>query len=330
MKKSVLVTLADKNYVEQAKQLFSSAYHNAGWSGDYCLLSYKIPEKELRWFKERGIYVKECGEEIEKKCSGKQKMPSRYFCSNGKESGKKTFLMMSKKFLVFTPEFKKWDIVVFLDSDIIVKKSLERLKKTKNFLAAPRNIFMSKGRKIENLFLKGTKKDREIFEQIKKENNVSKKAFNAGVFAFNTRIIRKNTFENLKNLFKKYSKISYYGDEPIMNLYFSKKWEELPIGYNLCINIFGKRFEKTSPIIHFAGLNKEGKPWKDVNPHYYEWLENLRKAEHTDFRIHKKIRTKSPYVLLLFQSFYLNFINPFEKKFSEIIRKLDKNPKRIF
>ena len=52
-KKNLLVTLAGKNYIKQAKQLFSSVYWNAGWKGDYMLLSYKIPEKELKWFKKK-------------------------------------------------------------------------------------------------------------------------------------------------------------------------------------------------------------------------------------------------------------------------------------
>ena len=32
-KKNLLVTLADNNYIDQAKQVFSSVYFNAGWSG---------------------------------------------------------------------------------------------------------------------------------------------------------------------------------------------------------------------------------------------------------------------------------------------------------
>lgn len=51
MKKNLIVTLADKNYIDQAKQLFSSVYFNAGWNGDYMLLAHEISESELRWFK---------------------------------------------------------------------------------------------------------------------------------------------------------------------------------------------------------------------------------------------------------------------------------------
>lgn len=57
---AVLITLADENFIEQAKQLFSSVYHNAGWSEDYMLLAHNIPEMKLKWFRERGILIKHC------------------------------------------------------------------------------------------------------------------------------------------------------------------------------------------------------------------------------------------------------------------------------
>ena len=60
MKQNLLVTLADKNYIQQARQLFSSVYWNAGWNGDYMLLSHGIPDDELKWFTDKGILVKKC------------------------------------------------------------------------------------------------------------------------------------------------------------------------------------------------------------------------------------------------------------------------------
>jgi hypothetical protein len=60
VKKDLLVTLADANYVDQARQVFSSAYWNGGWSGDYMLLAYGVPERDLQWFRDKGILVTEC------------------------------------------------------------------------------------------------------------------------------------------------------------------------------------------------------------------------------------------------------------------------------
>ena len=57
-KNSLLVTIATENYLYKAKQLFSSAYWNAGWKGDFMLITESIPKKKLRWFKDKGIIVK--------------------------------------------------------------------------------------------------------------------------------------------------------------------------------------------------------------------------------------------------------------------------------
>ena len=103
-KKNLLVTLADRNYVEQARQLFSSVYWNAGWKGDYMLLAHEIPEEQLKWFREKGILIKKCKPFYDKK------------------GRPKTVL---SKFYLFTPYFKKWRNIIYLDADVIVRASLE-------------------------------------------------------------------------------------------------------------------------------------------------------------------------------------------------------------
>ena len=61
MNKHLLVAIADKGYIDQVKQLFSSVYFNAGWKGDYMLMAYEIPENDLEWFRKKGILVRKCG-----------------------------------------------------------------------------------------------------------------------------------------------------------------------------------------------------------------------------------------------------------------------------
>lgn len=60
IKHNLIVTLANRRYLNHAKQVFSSLYFNAGWDGDYMLLAHQIPKQELEWFSKRGILVKEC------------------------------------------------------------------------------------------------------------------------------------------------------------------------------------------------------------------------------------------------------------------------------
>ena len=91
-RRNLLVTLADKNYIQQAKQLFSSVYWNAGWKGDYLLLAHEIPEDELKWFTDKKFLVKKCTPLCDQK-TGEFNYPPVIF----------------DKFYLFTPEFKKWN-----------------------------------------------------------------------------------------------------------------------------------------------------------------------------------------------------------------------------
>src|SRR4030042_4797413 len=119
MKKDLLVTLADKNYMNQAKALFSSVDWNAGWKGDYMLLSHDIPEKELKWFRDKGILVKKCKPLYNKKIGVTEVRPP----------------VVASKFYLFTPEFKKWKNIIFLEGDIIVRASLDKLTQLNGFYA---------------------------------------------------------------------------------------------------------------------------------------------------------------------------------------------------
>ena len=120
--RNLLVTLADNNYIENAKQLFSSVYHNSGWKGDYMLLVYEVPEKKLDWFRDKGIIVKRCPK------IAKRRVWKNYFPNS-----------VLSKFYLFTSYFQKWDRVIFLDGDIIVRSSLNKLARVNGF-AAGHNI----------------------------------------------------------------------------------------------------------------------------------------------------------------------------------------------
>ena len=114
-KRDLIVTLADSKFLPQVKQLFSSVYWNAGWKGDYMLLAHQIPEDELKWFRDKGILIKKC-EPLFDKSIGRDYSP----------------IVLDKLYL-FETEFKKWKNVIYLDSDIIVRVSLDKLTKIKGF-----------------------------------------------------------------------------------------------------------------------------------------------------------------------------------------------------
>jgi lipopolysaccharide biosynthesis glycosyltransferase len=262
MKKNLLVTLADEKYVEQAKQLFSSAHNNGGWDGDYMLLAYKIPEKKLKDFRDKGILIKKCRPLIE-------------------ISRDKRDLVMMMKYYIFTYCFKKWKKIVFMDSDIIIVSSIKNLKEVKIISAA-----FDFSHKIKNQFKKT--RNHEIIEGLKNKYDFNSPAFNAGLFAFDSVIIEKDTFKKLKELSKKYISHSIMREQAILNLYFYNKWASLNRVYNFnpieIMTPFKKQSINIGIIWHFMGVKK---PWNmDKNNFFYiNWKKNFDKFEKTTFKI---------------------------------------------
>jgi len=289
MKENLLVTLADKNFIQQAKQLFSGVYWNAGWKGDYMLLAHEIPEKELKWFRDKGILIKKC-KSLYKRSSG------NYFLSHWKEYPSTLFDI----FYLFTPEFKKWKNIVALEADIIIRASLDKLIKLKGFWATDL---------LDNAKLSAQFADNKIPEIIKKEYNLDEPSFNPGVIAFSTDIINDNSFRDIKRLSDTYREISN-GDEGIFNLFFYKKWKKLPFSYNvwpgrinLRFNI--KRENVRGIVLHFVGgTGKDNlKPWDKEDFFYKEWKSNLDKAELIDLNNIPKGKKINSFRIFLYSSY---------------------------
>jgi len=259
MKKNLLVTLADRNYIDQAKQLFSSVYWNAGWKGDYMLLAHEIPEKELKWFRDKGILIKKCKPPYDKQ------FPIWPSC-------------VLNKFYLFTSYFKKWKNIIFLDADIIVRASLNELTKIKGFAAASAGKLLKMF--IGSLHARISKIDKQILKKLKENYDLKEHGFNTGVMAFSTDLIKKNTFSKLKKLFEFYNEVGAAAEQPIINLLFYKKWIKLPTIYNInpCsinhyVNIKPEKIKGI--ILHFNRY----RPWDPRNYFYKEWNYNLDKAE---------------------------------------------------
>ncbi|MDI6742496.1 MAG: glycosyltransferase [Smithella sp.] len=269
MKKSLLVTLADGNYIEQAKQLFSGAWGSTGWKGDYMLLAYNIAEKDLTWFKDRGILVKKCG---------------AIMTESETRIGHAPLTTLSK-FYLFTPEFKKWKNIVFLDGDIITRGSLDTLAQVKGFAAARiLNIFRTT---LKGQFNKRTKKNQKLFDELADRYDLKRPAFNSGVMAFNTDIISEGDFQNLKTILFRFRDIIAISEETVLNIYFYDRWRELSQVYNVCpgyeLYLSGCLPSNLKAIISHTYSNfPGGKPWLLTSPLYSEWKSNLDRADMID------------------------------------------------
>ena len=257
--KNLLVTLADKNHIEQAKQLFSSVYFNAGWKWDYMLLAHEIPEAKLKWFRNKAILIKKCKPIYNKKDSA-------------------IFPTHLSKFYLFGTEFGKWKNIIYLDSDIIVRASLDDLIKIKGFAAVQDFCYPS----LVNQF----KKDQKLINKLKNDYSLKKPPFNTGVMVFSTDIIKKDTFSRLNNIFKIYKMISITQEQSLLNLFFQKKWINLPMIYNIPPYFLTKGYKIKAEnikgiILHFSGR----KPWNSKDMFYKEWKNNLDRAK--DINVNK-------------------------------------------
>jgi lipopolysaccharide biosynthesis glycosyltransferase len=280
-KKYVLVTLADANFVNQAKQLFASVYFKAGWTGDYLLLANGLSPEDLNWFKAKGIIIYECPLFPDSLAGVKIHPP-----------------IVLSKFYLFTEYFKQWRKVVFLDADIIVKASLHNLLKSDGFNAPNATTF-----RLKDEFTSDSKKNKL------KKYNLRSKAFNTGVFVFDTDLITNQTFEDLQLLYHQIKDICLYADESILNIFFYKKWYLLPIVYNSIPAYMSKLYKLDQQnflavIVHFVNSVK---PWTRESPYYQEWLDNLKKAERIDLNNRPIAVKKCSNIRLYFYLIYLKF-----------------------
>src|SRR5258708_1384126 len=152
MKKNVLVTLCDAHFIEQAKQLFSSAHFQGRWKGYYLLLAHEVPKKKTSWFIKRGILVEDCS--------------PLYSSFIGKYPP-----TLTSKIYLFEEKMKQWKNIIYLDADIIVRGSLEELTKISGFAAMPENdnkpltaqFFTQTKNKNEKKILKMLKKNYDLY-----------------------------------------------------------------------------------------------------------------------------------------------------------------------
>jgi len=288
-KKNLVVTLADQNFLPQAKQLFSSVYWNAGWNGDFLLLAHEVPDEKLEWFRNKGIHIKKCTA-IHNQSIGFNQHPP----------------VVLDKLLLFSPEFKQWGRIIFFDADIIVKGSLDKLAKVNGFGAVSSNLNLKKQFFSQNA----------LYGEIKENYDVGKESFTSGMFAFPTDIIRDDTLTTLMSLFNRYNSLVQFADEGIFNLYFHKQWIKLPVVFGLNVTRYttGKiNYNKKKVhgiVLHFIGTssNDHYKPWHPDCPFYSEWLINCDKAESMDLKRPQKVRRwnsqKILYYSLLMKYYY--------------------------
>ncbi len=251
MNKHLLVTASDDNMLDKSKQLFYSAFSAGQWKYDFGLLTYSKNQKKLNWFNERGISIIRCP--IIGKSKSKFDVAQRPWTS-----------ATWNRLYLFTEQFKAWEYVVYLDTDIIIEIPINYMFEAKKSLSAVAY------KTLGDCFFPHT------IPFLSKAYNLDEPGFMAGVFVIPTKIIKQKTFEELIELKNKYEDWGCRVDESILNLYFYKTFEELDFKYH---------HTKQSPQIdkavrHFALSTK---PWDKESPYYTIWKENLAKSDSCKF-----------------------------------------------
>ncbi len=259
MKKDLFAALSDRNYLEQAKQLFYGAKTKGAWKGDMMLLAYQVPEEDLHWFRSRGILIYDC--------------PAQ---PDGTMAAGKWPPVVLAKFQILTSYFKKWKNVVLMDVDIIIRSSIEALADVEGFNAVQTHDRLAKEfLGMTSVFLRGLNSD--LLKDLHRDFDMNRPAFSTGVIAFSTDCIEgsegagEKTMNDLMALHLKYGIISAGGEEPAFNLLF-RDWKHLPIAYNvfpdeLLDMTHLKPGEIPGIVLHFI-LRK---PWDPSHPFYGEW-----------------------------------------------------------
>ncbi|MGA1848893.1 MAG: glycosyltransferase, partial [Thermoplasmatota archaeon] len=208
MKKDLVVTLADGNYFDQARQVLSSVYHYSGWKGDYMLLAVRMNREQREWFEGKGIIVKEIDD------IAKNSLPHHPTTVLG-------------KFALFGPGMENWRRIVYLDADTSVTASLDRLLDLKGFWAAAdfHDMKLRGQFKTPREFGNAKEEGRE-YDTLRSDYDLNMVTFNSGVMAFDGEMTGKEQYDRLMDLYERYKAITLH-DQSILNLLFYDGWNRL-------------------------------------------------------------------------------------------------------
>lgn len=202
--KSVLVLVADTKYIPHAKSVLVNARRQGEWKGDCCLIL--PPDCNKADFEARGIHVLTDPEPT-------------YF----------------RKFALFDDFFQKWEIVLYLDCDVMIQNPLEPLLHELRWgeIIADNEPFdllhaFTHWATPEDL---AKPESKATFEWLRSEYDANSRQFNTGCMAWHPRTLPSGPRERLRTMREKVAPINSHcargTDQPIINLAFHNRFRTI-------------------------------------------------------------------------------------------------------
>lgn len=265
---AAIAVLADSNYTEAVKQVIYSSYVYGNWRGDYVLLAHEVPEEKLGWFKERNIHI----------------VPTRPLIreavrNNSQGKGKNWPDVVYSKLFLLHPDLNRYEKVIFLDADIIVRKDIGKLLSFRGFAARRENL----GHNLLYQFVPDLEytgpAHRKAIRQLQQRYRFGKSSFNVGVMVLPTKSNSPEGFRRITQLANELHGLAYFPEQAVFNLYFYNRWTNIPYVYNdLYVNdtfnrngLWRRKNDRDAVVLHLAGSPK---PWEPTSAYYNEWQHN--------------------------------------------------------
>ncbi|VAS28431.1 glycosyltransferase [Klebsiella pneumoniae] len=245
---------------------------------------------------------------------------------------------------LFIPQlFRRYDKVVFIDSDTVVKADLGEMLDVplgNNLVAAVKDIVMEGFVKFSAMSASddGVMPAGEYLQKTLNMNNPDE-YFQAGIIVFNIKqMVEENTFAELMRVLK--AKKYWFLDQDIMNKVFYSRVTFLPLEWNVYhgngntddffpnlkfatyMKFLAAR--KKPKMIHYAGENK---PWNTEKVDFYDdFIENIANTP-WEMEIYKRqmslaasigLTHSEPQQQILFQTKIKNVLMPYVNKYAPI------------
>ncbi len=255
--KKAIALLADSNYLPHTRQVFYSAVCHGNWTHELLLLAYELDDHtDLSWFHKHHIQIIH----IDRHTLPIEGLPPERMVYYG-------------KLYLFHPRFSQYQQIIYLDTDMIIRKDLTGLLRYQG-LAACHDVFRVP--LIHQFTPLGTAREIAPAKQLIPKKWQKKISFNTGMMVIPT---AHNTEQRMQQLMEKaarFAKYSQYYEQGVINLQFIQTRKPVPYVYNDYFSsepfnrkgLFKRSGDHDAVILHIIHPHK---PWDPQSPHYKEW-----------------------------------------------------------